>query len=219
MTAETTIPAPREFAPTSTRRYVSTISAADPTNALSIRADYLRTGVDLLQKDVVELHGQFRERDLASRTVAKAKKGVADLLEELTGVQGMAWSDVAHLVGVSVSAVRKWRLGAESSPQNRQRLAELAGFLEQLSDKAGVSDPAQWLEMEFPLGAGYAVRPVDLYAKGLTSELLDIAEHRTGIAAVLDSQWPSWRTELRSQYEVAPGPDGDRMITIRGTGD
>src|SRR6266496_4694740 len=59
--------------------------APDSTRALSLRADWLRTKVDMLGGEVQELHGEARERDLTDRTFEKTKKSVSGLLEELAG--------------------------------------------------------------------------------------------------------------------------------------
>src|SRR6266540_5224401 len=82
-------------------------SPPNETRALSLRADYLRTEADILGGEVQELHGEVREHDLIDRTLEKTKKSVARLLDELAGDRGMGWSDIAEVLGVSVSAIRK----------------------------------------------------------------------------------------------------------------
>src|SRR5680860_862041 len=88
-------------------------SAPNATRALSIRADYLRTNVDSLGGEVQELHDDARTLDLDSRTLDKSKKSVPALLDELASERGMGWSDIAEVIGVSISAVRKWRKGGD----------------------------------------------------------------------------------------------------------
>src|SRR3712207_6687710 len=78
-------------------------AAPSQTRALSLRADYVRTKYDMLGGDVHEWHGEVREQDMADRTREKAAKSVANLLEELAGDRGMGWSDIAEVVGVSIS--------------------------------------------------------------------------------------------------------------------
>src|SRR3954452_7294193 len=94
-------------------------AAPNETRALSLRADSLRTEVDVLGGEVQELHSEVREHDLADRSLEKSKKSVANLLDELASERGMGWSDIAEVVGVSVSAVRKWRKGGVASPESR----------------------------------------------------------------------------------------------------
>lgn len=101
-------------------------STPSETRALSLRADYLRTEVDMLGGEVQAMHSEVREHDLADRSLEKSKKSVANLLEELAGERGMGWSDIAEVVGVSVAAVRKCarvvppaRRAGRSSPESR----------------------------------------------------------------------------------------------------
>lgn len=189
-------------------------SAPSETRALSLHADYLRTEVDMLGGEVQELHGEVRERDLADRTLEKSKRSVANLLEELAGSRGMGWSDIAEIVGVSVSAVRKWRKGGDASPESRSKLARIAALLDVLEEKGVIEDPAAWMEMDFTLEAGYSVRPLDLYLEGHVTELVELAEQRQTTAEVLDQVRPNWR-QSRSDFEVFLDVDGERSIRRR----
>lgn len=189
-------------------------SAPSQTRALSLRADYLRTEVDALGGEMQELHGVVRENDLADRTLEKSKKSVANLLEELASSRGMGWSDIAEVVGVSVSAVRKWRKGGVASPESRSRLARIAALLDVLEEKGVIADPAAWMEMDFTLEPGYFIRPLDLYLEGHVSELLELAEQRQTTVQVLDRVRPNWR-QNRSGFEVFLDDDGERSIRRR----
>jgi transcriptional regulator with XRE-family HTH domain len=133
--------------------------APDSTRALSLRADYLRTEVDILGGEVQELHGEARELYLTDRTFEKTKKSVSVLLEELAGKRGMGWSDIAEVVGVSISAIRKWRKGGDASPTSRSKLGRIAALLDVLEEKGLVQDPAAWMEMDLPLDPGYFSAP------------------------------------------------------------
>lgn len=189
-------------------------SAPSETRALSLRTDYLRTKVDTLGGEMQELHGEVRERDLADRTLDKSKKSVANLLEELAGDRGMGWSDIAEIVGVSVSAIRKWRKGGVASPERRSKLARIAALLDVLEEKGVIEDPAAWMEMDFTLEAGYFIRPLDLYLEGHVTELIELAEQRQTTAEVLDRVRPNWR-QSRSDFEVFLDNDGERSIRRR----
>lgn len=192
-----------------------TPSAPSATRTLSLRADYLRTHVDTLGGEVHELQGEARELDLKDRTFAKTKKSVPTLLEELTVERGMGWSDIAEVVGVSISAIRKWRKGGPASSESRAALARVAALLDILEEKGLVQDPAAWMEMDLPLDAGYFIRPLDLYLEGHTSALIDLAEQRQSITQVLDEVRPDWRAN-RSDFEVFVDSDGERSIRQRG---
>jgi transcriptional regulator with XRE-family HTH domain len=184
------------------------------TRAMSLRADYLRTETDILGGEVQEFHGEVRERDLADRTLEKSKKSVAGLLTELTGDRGMGWSDISEVVGVSVSAIRKWRKGGDASPESRSRLARIAAVLDVLEEKGLIQDPAGWMEMDLPLEAGFFIRPLDLYIEGHVVALLELAEQRQSVTQVLDQVRPNWRNS-RSDFEVFLDVDGERSIRQR----
>lgn len=189
-------------------------SAPNETRALSLDTDYLRTRVDLLGGEVQELHSEVREHDLADRSLEKSKKSVANLLEELASERGMGWSDIAEVVGVSVSAVRKWRKGGVASPESRSKLARIAALLDVLEEKGVIEDPAAWMEMDFTLDAGYFIRPLDLYLEGHVTELIELAEQRQTTSQVLDRVRPNWR-QSRSDFEVVLDDDGERSIQRR----
>jgi transcriptional regulator with XRE-family HTH domain len=189
-------------------------STPSETRALSLRADYLRTEVDMLGGEMQELHGVVRENDLADRTLEKSKKSVASLLQELAGDRGMGWSDIAEVVGVSVSAVRKWRKGGVASPESRSKLARIATLLDVLEEKGTIADPAAWMEMDFTLEPGYFIRPLDLYLEGHVTELIELAEQRQSTAQVLDRVRPDWRRN-RHDFEVFLDDDGERSLRRR----
>lgn len=198
-------------APTVTTDY----SETNATRAISIKASWLRTDVDILRDDVHALHEHTRTLDLDDRAHAKATSaGVPELLAELTSSRGMSWSDVAAAAGVSVSAIRKWRNGGAASADNRNSLGRIAALLDVLEESA-VADPAQWMEMKLPLPIGYTIRPIDLYVTGNAEALIDIAEQRQDAESVLDHAMPGWR-DRRSDYEVVVDAEGERVIRPRG---
>jgi transcriptional regulator with XRE-family HTH domain len=176
----------------------------------------LRTQVNALGGDIADIHNQATERDLRARAAVKAKHGVPTLLKELAVHRGMAWSEIARLVGVSVSAVRKWRTGGDATPEKRRFLAQLAAFLD-LLEESSVEDPAQWLEMDLALPGDYAVRAVELYASGHMIALLEIAGQRRDPAHVLDEIEPQWRETRRSDIEVFTATDGQLAFRERGS--
>lgn len=189
--------------------------APSQTRSLSLRADYLRTEVDMLGGEMQELHGFVREHDLADRTLEKSKKSVTSLLEELAVQRGMGWSDIAEVVGVSVSAVRKWRNGGVARPESRLKLARIAALLDVLEAKGIIEDPAAWMEMNFTLEPGDFIRPLDLFLEGHVNELIELAEQRQTTAQVLDQVRPNWR-QSRSDFEVYLNVDGERATRRRG---
>lgn len=194
--------------------------ALDETRALSLSVDYMRTAsdlrteADLIGGEVQEIHSEARERDLNARTLEKSKKSVSSLLDELANERGMGWSDIAEVLGVSVSAIRKWRKGGDASSASRRRLAQIAALLDVLEQKPLIEDPAGWIEIDLPLGTGYYIRPLDLIREGHDSALLEIAEQRQPIERVLDDVRPNWRAS-RSDFEVFLDVDTQRSIRRR----
>ncbi len=193
---------------------VYSTSAPNETRSMSLEADYLRTEYDILGGEVQEFHGEVREQDLLNRTLEKTKKSVPELLDELSSDRGMGWSDIAEVLRVSISAIRKWRKGGDASPDKRPKLAQIAALLDVLEEKGLIQDPAAWMEMDLPLDAGYSIRPLDLYLEGRVTALLDLAEQRQTVAQVLDQVRPNWR-ESRSEFVVFVDADGERSIRRR----
>jgi DNA-binding transcriptional regulator YiaG len=172
----------------------------------------LRDRVGILNDDVNAAHREVQKYDLDERARTKAKKSVPTLLEELSDHRGMAWRDIARLVGVSVSAVRKWRHEGPASPDKRLALASLAAFLD-LLEGFMVEDPAGWLEL--PMVNGYTVRHMDLYEGGRPDLLLDVLDLRLKEPAALDLFDANWRARYSSDFEVFESGDGNHSIRKR----
>ncbi len=184
------------------------------TRALSMQVEELRTRADVAGGQVQGLHDRVRALNLHHRTRNKSRHDVPTLLDELAYQRGMAWTHIAEIADVSVSAVRKWRKGNDASPESRSRLARFAALLDTLEEELGIKDPATWMEMELPLAAGYYIRPLDLYLNGQDMALFDIAEERRPVEHILDDIRPDWRAS-RSKFEVFEDTDGIRSIRIR----
>jgi transcriptional regulator with XRE-family HTH domain len=199
------------------RSYVQDATASDavrdyttiesPTTSYTLRkAAELDDFAKVLKSVTRERLQAFQHRNIEKRAAAKAKPGVPQLLRELTEERGMGWIDIAQLVGVSVSAVRKWRKGGDATAGSRLSLAKLAAILDLLEELA-IVDPARWMEIPLPLPSGYTIRPVDLYKLGDLVGILSIASNRRDPEEVLDEIMPEWRDRLRSDFEVAIAPD------------
>jgi transcriptional regulator with XRE-family HTH domain len=195
----------------------------EQTRSLSLRYADARSGIAELRKGVDDLdaeaqsgHNDVRRAELDSRTNTKAKASVPELLAELGMGRGMGWSDIASVIGVSVSAIRKWRTGGAASPENRRALAQIAALLDMLEQTGLVHDPAGWMEMRLALGSGFFVRPIDLYHEGHDVALLDLATmpNTDGGSELLDKIKPSWREE-RSAFEVYTDSEGERLLRKR----
>jgi hypothetical protein len=184
------------------------------TNALARRAGALRDEVGLLGSDVQDVHRGTQRLELGDRTALFVKSDPHDLLEGLGSTWGLSWSSTGKLVGVSGTAIRKWRRGEKISPENRLQLARLYAFLEMLSEYP-IGDPTSWMEVRISVDA--TVTPLDLYKADRTDLLFDLASARLGPHAVLDAFDSDWRaTHARdSVYTVVTGPDGEPAIAER----
>jgi hypothetical protein len=116
------------------------------------------------------------------------------------------------MIGVTPTAIRKWRRGEQITGLNRQRLALLLAFLELLKSPFPIPDPASWLDM--PLSADATLTPADLYAANRRDLLVDFASRRQGAHAVLDAYDGEWRTRyaVDSRFEVVRAPDGELSL-------
>lgn len=192
-------------------RQVDELTARDSA-VLARNYGRLRDLVEILNEDVNEAHREVQKYDLDEHARSKAKKSVPTLLQELSTDRGMAWRDIARLVDVSVSAIRKWRNNGAASPEKRLALARLAAFLD-LLEGFMVEDPAGWLEV--PMAEGYTVRHIDLYEAGRPDLLLDIVGLRIDEISALDRFDQEWRTRYRSDFEVFEPADGNLSIRKR----
>lgn len=183
------------------------------TAALIPQVAALRYEADLIQAKTVSLDRRVHEVDLDRRTDEWQMKGVLSLLTAISERWGMGWSELARTVGVSVPALRKWRLGESASPANRRALARLAATLEMLSDQFMIEDPASWLEI--PL-ADSTLSLVDAYAAGRQDLVIEYAGRRIDSAEQLLAEFaPNWQAGLDARFETYPASDGHRAIRER----
>lgn len=173
----------------------------------------LTGSVRLLSADVEDGRREARSLDLDYRTTARAVLAPDRLLEELSTAHGLAWSEIARLCHVTVSAVRKWRAGESISAERRRALARLAAFLDLLTDVGPVDEPASWLNMR--LSDQLTVNAADIYIDGRADDLLEYAQGHLGLEALLDRWNPDWRVVARSDWRIVVGPDGERVLTRR----
>ena len=135
-----------------------------------------------------------------------AKQNAANLLDQLNDL-GFSWRDVARVAGVSVPALRKWRLGGSATSQNRYQVATIAALCEMLHHLYLISDVASWLEARIHPEA--PVTGLDVMAKGRFDLLLSLArDDKADPEPVLDELEPRWREKYASPVEVFVAPDG-----------
>ena len=110
------------------RDRTSTPHIRDDVLELRARSAEARDQAATLASDIEDLHDRVQAVDLDDRTTALQQNDPADLLAFLGEERGIPWSLAAYLVGVSPTAVRKWRRGGALTPESRARLARLVAF-------------------------------------------------------------------------------------------
>lgn len=206
---------------TRTREYLDGILGANPgTFDAALNDDWTITrrfaevehdhavgvGQELLE-EAKQKHLDEIGRRLGQLGLQMRAKQVTELLKYLTTDQAFAWADVARLLGVSVPAVRKWRLEGGVAPDNHARLADLGAFVKLFTELVPSVKPSVWLST--PLVSGYTVAPRHLYSAQLAASLLDVAQNGSPFLSLLDSWDPLWRDHYDDRgFEVGHGPDG-----------
>lgn len=202
-------------------RTASTVLPQHEEDHTSTSAEYwgvLRDRARVLDEDTAGFHGRVADEHhvaLARRhaQVAKDRSGrePVTLLRDLSDA-GLAWRDVARIIGVSIPALRKWRKGlARPTAEHRQRIAELVALIDLLAAEALVDDPAGWLESAIHPDA--PVTGLDMAAEAKWALLLALALGHTSGEEVLDRHMPDWREAFDSEWEAEVRDDGD--VTIR----
>jgi hypothetical protein len=178
---------------------------------LAERAGSLRSMTRVLSDDAADLHRRTIEIQLRSRSEEAAKRAAPDVLNELAEI-GLAWRDVARMVGVTVPAVRKWRLGDPPTGAHRKAIAGLLAFIDVLRSDHLVQDVPSWLEI--PL-LDSSVTGLDIYAAGFVESLVMHAAGHINAEQLLDQFDPVWRDAIDTRFEIFTGIDGQAAIRLR----
>lgn len=188
---------------------VSTGTGSTQISQLRSSAAGLRDVVNVLREQSETLHQSLQDYDLNDRAAIKARRGAPDLLDELYSDRGLGWGEIAQSVGVSLSAVRKWRNQGDCVAENRLALARVAAMLD-LVEEAFVVDPGGWLLT--PLVGDYTVRYLDLVSAGRYDLVLDSAFQRKTATQVMDDFDTDWRSTRRRKFDLVVDDDGVRSL-------
>lgn len=146
------------------------------------------------------------ERQFESLSQDLRRDDAKILLSRLAQEHSFMWLDIARMLGVSVPAIRKWRMSGGVSPENHAKLANLVAFANILSQH-GIR-PASWMSTPFVLG--YTVAPKHLYQPQSAPALLDIALEGQDAKVLLDQLQPLWRTKFDARgYADVKFDDGN----------
>lgn len=143
-----------------------------------------------------------------------ASRSPRDIVMELGDSYGLNQLSIARAVGVTPTAVRKWRRGEHARPEFRDRLALLMALLRLLQD-AGQDQPAAWLEV--PVSGDSSLTPLDLFSAGRSDLIMLLAAATEDPQTVLDSFDVDWREKYAPdrEYMVIVAADGERAIVPR----
>jgi len=194
---------------TPTTRTAQTIEPA----ALVADTAELRDAVTATTSQATELHHNAEELHLAQLTRQLEGTAPVDLLDALADELLFPWSLLARVVGVSPTAVRKWRRGETVSPAHHQGLAEFLAFCRILRHRdPRIDDVPHWLEM--PVDARTDVSRLDVFIAGSRTELLDLASGRRTGEDLLDDNAPGWRERAATgrRFDVIVHEDGTTSI-------
>lgn len=188
-------------APTRTIR-----EAVEDIGDLRNRAEFLGDDSLDLHRSVGQIHSETLDKRLRALANRRVREDLSVLLEELSDL-GFSWRDIARTSQVSVPALRKWRLGAPATGENRKRVATMAAFCDIALDEYLISEVASWLEI--PLHPEAPITGMDMIAKDRWDLVLRLASnHGQDPEVVLDEFEPGWREQYESPVEVFTGPDG-----------
>lgn len=205
----------QETAAATTRGELNTGPSA-PASPATPAANFtmLRYKLHHITPELVEGHRHERRDALRQAASTLALQDSTDVLQTLGAYYGLAWTTVSQMVGVSATAVRKWRRGDTISGEYRSALAELLAFLQYTETCNSISKVGQWLDTRLP---DTTLTPADVYKLGGSDSLLDWLCGFVTVTAMLDEVVPDWRQKYArdSHFMVGEGPDGDRAIVSR----
>jgi transcriptional regulator with XRE-family HTH domain len=174
----------------------------------------LRDRSSVLREDIQESHHDAIQREFDARTTATATAhdalALLDRLEEC----GLSWALVARLVGVTPTAVRKWRRGEAVTAENRRSIAKAVAALDLIDEHSNpLQDPGTWLEM--PVSDLASVTPADFLVANRLELALDLASGRLTSHAALDSFDKAWRDRFgrEQRFSLDIASDGQPVLT------
>lgn len=209
--------------PTANASVGATLELGEATRTISDlvqQVGHLRNRASLLVADSQEVHDSTSElhlntldKLLRSKAAQRAKEDITTSLSYLSSL-GLAWSDVARVIGVSVPALRKWRQGESATGENRLKVGNFAAFCSILEEAYLFGDLGSWLET--PLDLRAPITPLDLLADGRYDLGFVLAgDGNIDPESVLDQYESDWRTRYDSAVEVFEASDGTPGLRLR----
>ena len=200
----------RDLAPST-----QTAQTVEPARLVADTAE-LRDDLDASTTRATRLHHDAEQLHLAQATRQLEASAAVDLLDALADELLFPWSMLARVVGVSPTAVRKWRRGEAVTPGHHHRLAEFLAFCRTLQHRdPRIEDVPRWLEM--PVDARSDVSRLDLFLAGTRAGLLDLASARRTGEDLLDEEAEGWRERAATtrRFVVLVHEDGTTSLVPR----
>jgi hypothetical protein len=177
-----------------------------------------RERLALKAKDYERLDREARVEQLREAATRHARQSPQELLDTLALRRGLGWHTIAAMLGVTPTAIRKWRRGGSLTPENREQLAALVAFFEVLEQiKEPIADLGSWIEMR--VREDTTLTPAAIYRAGPDHRwlLLEWARGYIDTATMLDRFDESWRDNYARDpnFRVAESPTGERAIVPR----
>jgi hypothetical protein len=184
--------------------------------ALVAETAELRDDLSATTSQATQLHHDAEELHLAEATRQLEASSPVDLLDAIADELLFPWSLLARVVGVSPTAVRKWRRGETVTPVHHHHLAEFLAFCLTLRHRdPRIDNVPRWLEM--PVDARSDVSRLDLFLAGTRTGLLDLASARRTGEDLLDEAVQGWRERAATtrRFDVLVHEDGSTSLVPR----
>jgi|SRR5829696_71075 len=156
--------------------------------------------------------------DLRRRLDAAAaeflRRSPREVAGHLTDELGFGQLVVAKAVGVTPTAVRKWRRGEPAKTDHRRKLAQLAAFGSILGE-VGVHDPGGWIDI--PISAESSLTALDLFVAGRADLGVLAGGRLSDPHETLELFDPDWRSNAPTDahHRLLRLSDGSEVIVPR----
>ncbi len=178
----------------------------------------LRDQIAAQAKGYEALDREARLERLRESAAALGRSEPVQLLASLADERGLSWQTISTMLDVSSSAIRKWRRGGSVAPENREQIAGLVAFFEQLEDVGEpIADIGSWMEMR--VREDTTLTPAVIYRSGSEHRwlLLEWMRGYLDAAVMLDRFDGAWRERYARDpnFRVVEGAGGERAIVPR----
>lgn len=221
----------------------TSLAPPDPMNATSAPAKQLqetpvverlretsfnREGAYLAHQDAIADHHSVRAEYIDELVDRLAETPAPELLADLRQ-RGVLWSKVAEVVGVTETAVRKWRKGAAIDSAHRyslSRLAALGQIHHEYAMPGGNTAFGEWLESG--ISQHFSATPMQLLTLNrecdvtVLQPLLDWMLEQSDAAPadqLLDHYLGAhWRDDAREEqrFRIVTNGAGERILLVDG---